>query len=109
MAVTEQYIENYLADGNFDLVIWAFNRAHIAREFENSPEDARDPARWKPLAEAILRHADAALKQSHTPFLVMYHPVSSETSGLENNWGVELTARHRNRPSRFSGLRDGGP
>jgi sugar lactone lactonase YvrE len=83
------YITEYLANGNIDLVIWMFNVQHVSREFEN-PNFPRAPEGWEPTVAAQLVRAASALNRAGGRFLLAFQPVAEDASWLEFDWGLDL-------------------
>lgn len=86
LSSTCDYIENYLAYGNFDLVVLMLNGAHIRREFEYHPKLSRDPAIYQPELAAYLAHVNTMVGKAGSRFLVALQPEAEEASLLEHGW-----------------------
>ena len=89
---TVEYIDTYLANGNFDLLVWMFNVGHTAREFEYAPNLSRDPSQWEPVIARKLAQAGSTLKKAGTKYLVAYQPSAEDASWLEHNWARDVAA-----------------
>jgi hypothetical protein len=87
MTATADYIQQILSAGNFDLVIWSLNDAHLSNEFGN----LSDPSTWQPKVERMLGNVRGVLSESKTAFVIAYQPFSQESSWLEQSWGSEAS------------------
>jgi len=100
---TVDYIDTYLANGNFDLLIWMFNVAHASRELEHRPTLAGAADQWIPAIAQQLTRTGATLKVAGTKFLVAYQPTAEDASWLEHNWARDVAAANSQEdPSAFA-------
>lgn len=90
LSSTCDYIENYLAYGNFDLIVLMLNGAHIRRELEYHPTLSRDPAVYQPELAAHLAHVNATVTNAGSKFLVALQPEAEESSLLEHAWTHDI-------------------
>jgi NHL repeat len=86
------YIETFLANGNFDLVVWMYNAVLPLEGIPKGDPGLRADV-WAPAVLATLKRTAEALHAAGTPLLVADLPSCHDVSWLECGW---LTA-YRNR------------
>jgi hypothetical protein len=85
-----EYIDAYLADGNFDLIVLMLSAAHVRREFEVHPELSQDPRTWEAPFAARLAALNSAVTQAGGRLVVALQPEPEDSSLLEHGWAQDI-------------------
>jgi DNA-binding beta-propeller fold protein YncE len=104
ISALRNFISNYLADGEADVVVLFVDLTTREHEFEQRP-DLKTGERWKSTLPAELKEFQQLLQTAHTTLILAVLPVGEDVSPTEHDYAIEQTGASA---YDFAGLRSVG-